>query len=835
MTARPAPSIKAARPDAEAWRRRAPELATWLSRLVNRIDVWGGYDPVRTSPRKEFRGKLALNDQILQGHFRARLSRDIIGLHTTSPENTSRFGAIEVDNHDDESEVAHRNLTAILAWRDRLIELGFTPPLEDSDGQGGFKLWIVFHEPVATATVFAFLQWIVGDYKDHGLVARPETFPKQPAIPPDGFGNWIRPPGRHHKREHWSRFWNGAEWLQGDAAVEHLLNTPLNDVMRIPEEALPQSEEPKQKPAAKRHAPGTDLLSEEEIVLRCVARIPNNDVVYDDWIKVLAAARSAGSNGRVHAAALEWSQRSAKHDDAKFEKTWKSLRRTDGNVATVGTLVHLAKENGCDVYAERKQELREKHRDTKRPAVLSDLKSTGRLLSDIGNAARFAIQHGQNVRFCHQWGKWIYWNSNRWVPDERGYIVKLAKQTALSILDEAKAAPESARDAIISHAKKAQMRERVAAMIDLAKPELAIASDELDADPSLLNTQSETLDLRTGNSHLHRREDYITKICRVSYARVDAPVFKKFLNRIFRTHPALIGYMQKVFGYAATGMTIEQVVFFLYGAGSNGKTTLLDAVQYALGDYSGKADRELLSASDRGSPQHPTNIADLQGKRLVTCSETNDGTRLDEAKLKDLSGETRMKARKMFKDFFEFTATHKIFLYSNHKPIVRGTDHGFWRRMRLIPFIETIADEEKDSKLPEKLQAEASGILAWIVEGCRRWREEGLDFPDEVKKATKLYQEEMDSIGLFIDEDCVEVDAAYAIDLYTAYARWCEEAGERPLSQKRLGTQLAERGYVSDRCGKTNRRTWTGIRLKTPEEKKQEAENAVNGSAQVNA
>jgi putative DNA primase/helicase len=272
--------------------------------------------------------------------------------------------------------------------------------------------------------------------------------------------------------------------------------------------------------------------------------------------------------------------------------------------------------------------------------------------------------------------------------------------------------------------------------------------------------------------------------------------------------------VQKSLGYASTGLTTEQVLFFLYGSGANGKTTLLDAVMYALGDYAGKADRDLLTA--REGAVHPTNVADLMGRRLVVCSETNEGTRLDEAKLKDLVGESRLKARFMRQDFFEFNATHKVFLYSNHKPMVRGTDFGFWRRMRLVPFVETIGDEEKDRDLPAKLQAEADGILAWLVEGCGLWRGEGLGTPDEVAKATEEYRQEMDSIGAFLSE-CCEVNTslqAAARDLYGAYTGYCEDVGEKPLSQKRLGAQLRERGLVSHRDSYSGRTIWRGIGLK---------------------
>jgi putative DNA primase/helicase len=330
----------------------------------------------------------------------------------------------------------------------------------------------------------------------------------------------------------------------------------------------------------------------------------------------------------------------------------------------------------------------------------------------------------------------------------------------------------------------------------------------------LLNVENGTVDLSTGTIYPHNRAHRITKICRAAYApNAQAPLFRKFLARIFRTHPALIDYMQRVIGYAATGLTTEQAFFFMHGGGQNGKTTLFDIATYILGDYAGKAAPDLLMTRDKSA--HPCDVADLQGLRLAVASETREGRRFDGARLKELTGETRLKARLMRENFFEFTPTHKVFLYSNHKPIVQETDFGFWRRMRLIPFVESIGEHEKDPDLLDKLKAEADGILAWIVAGAVRWHREGLGTPPEVAAATHEYRTEMDTIGAFLGECCVEdKDAAvYATPIYETYRRWAEEHGERVESQKRFGTLLRERGYRSDRCSRTGRQVWYGIRV----------------------
>jgi len=462
------------------------------------------------------------------------------------------------------------------------------------------------------------------------------------------------------------------------------------------------------------------------------------------------------------------------------------------------------------------------------------LGETAKLQTDVGNAARYAIQHGDDLQFCHSRGDHLIYDRNRWKWSDAGKPISMAKDTALNIYSESQAASRDAKvaqargdeDAAEKHAARAaelakwahssQKRERISAMIELAKPDLSILPDRLDSDPWLLNCKNGTIDLRTGDMRGHRREDFITRVANANYDKsATSPTFDAFLQRIFRSNPALIPFIQRAIGYASTGSVREQCLFFLHGKGANGKTTLIDAVQYALADYAGKADPDLLMMRD-GSSAHPTNVADLMGRRTVVCSETADGRRFDESKLKDLAGETRLKARFLYGDFFEFNATHKIFMYSNHKPVVRGTDYGFWRRMKLIPFLETIGENERDPDLLEKLKAEAGGILKWIVDGAIAWYREGLGTPPEVVKATNEYRTEMDSIGAFIKDSCVEGDrlVSSAKDLYEAYCKWCNENGEHPLSQKRLGQALGERNYISDRGGAGGRKTWRGIGLK---------------------
>jgi putative DNA primase/helicase len=435
-------------------------------------------------------------------------------------------------------------------------------------------------------------------------------------------------------------------------------------------------------------------------------------------------------------------------------------------------------------------------------------------LTDLGNARRLVHRHGRNLRYCWLWRKWLVWDGKRWVKDDTGEVYRLAKETVSSIYQEAAAAPnDEARKELGKHATRSEAGARIKEMVDLARSDVPVMPDELDASPDLLNTESGTIDLRTGELREHRREDLTTKIAPTTY-RPDAaaPTWEAFLERVLPGED-LRAFVQRAVGYSATGDTSEQCMFINHGGGANGKSTFQEAIAAALGDYAMRAPTEMLLA--KRSDGVPNDVARLKGARFVSASETEEGRRLAESRIKDLTGQDTITARFMKAEWFDFAPTHKLWLSTNHKPEIRGTDAAIWRRIRLVPWTVTIPPAEQDKKLPIALRHELPGILAWVVRGCLQWRREGLQAPDEVHKATGAYRAEMDVLAGFLAE-CCELHSGhweYAKDLYECYKRWCNENGERPEPQRKFGGRLGERGFQRDRGGSRGAGIWRGVRL----------------------
>jgi putative DNA primase/helicase len=356
--------------------------------------------------------------------------------------------------------------------------------------------------------------------------------------------------------------------------------------------------------------------------------------------------------------------------------------------------------------------------------------------------------------------------------------------------------------------------------------------DELDRDPWALNCPNGTLDLRSGKLRTHDPADLITRLAPVEYdAAAECPRFKRFLQETL-VDAGVISFVKRYSGYTLTGITRERLLAILYGFGKNGKTTLVELLRDVMGDYATNTDTEtILMRKYQGVGN---DVAALKGARFVSAAEVEQGRRLAESKVKQLTGRDTVTARFLFGEPFSFRPEFKLWLSTNNKPVIQGTDDAIWDRIKLIPFTQRFDGPRQDPKLPEKLRGELAGVLAWMVEGCLDWQEHGLGEPETVRAATDQYRAEMDTLAAFIEDRCVVRPGAVApaTPLYKQYQMWCDDAGEKPETQKMFGMRLRERGFVSDKMKRgphKDRKGWFGIGLRADHPDPEDPEDGDDG------
>jgi putative DNA primase/helicase len=429
----------------------------------------------------------------------------------------------------------------------------------------------------------------------------------------------------------------------------------------------------------------------------------------------------------------------------------------------------------------------------------SDQAAMAASLTDTGNADRFVAMWHHTVKYVPEWKKWMMWDSGRWLPDDVQNIIELAKTTARSILAEAAGlADRELQGLVAKHALQSQRLERLRAMVKLAEsmPEIIVRATDLDKDVMLFGVQNGVIDLKSGALRPAKPADYITRQAPVIFdSSADCQVFKRFLSAVSGNKEELVGYLQRIMGYGLTGATTEDCLFFFYGAGANGKSTLLNVIKELLGpDYCKQTAADTLMARAKGGA--PTNdIARLEGARVALSNEVEEGSRLAETLIKQLTGRDPIAVRYLYKEFFEFVPQFKIIIAGNHQPVVRGEDTGIWRRLKIVPFEVTIPLEQRDHTLPDKLRAELPGILNFAIQGCLRWQANGLQAPKEVEQAISEYKSEMDILGQWIEENC-EVDASKRISAsgaYSDYHGWAIRNGYQVLSANAFGRRLKNR------------------------------------------
>ena len=460
-------------------------------------------------------------------------------------------------------------------------------------------------------------------------------------------------------------------------------------------------------------------------------------------------------------------------------------------------------------------------------------------LNDLGNAHRMLMQHGDALIYAAGIG-WHTYDGSRYKRDTDDLAVRrLAFETCRLQLMQAFDAEGTAafKKAVLKWSIGMGNAGRISAMVGHAEPLAEIEPDRLDGDPLLLNCPNGTVNLRDGLLRPHARRDLITKITGYAYEPDAAcPTWERFLLEVFDGDATLVAFVQRALGYSMTGLTSEQVIFILHGAGSNGKSVFIETVSAVLNDYVKNCPASTWT-SNNASGGGPTNdVAALVGARFVPVIETEHDRHLAEALVKQATGGDKMTARFLHKEFFSFFPQFKLWFATNHRPRIRGTDYAIWRRILLLPFLVTFVDKEKavagqrikDRDLKNKLLAEGPGILAWMVRGCLDWQRIGLAQPDVVDDATSAYQASQDNISAFI-RDCCHLSRGLTCPvglLYAGYELWCAENDEEAVSKKMFGTNLDERGYPPGARTKRSRLR-KGIDLQ--EEYRRAAQEKVDG------
>jgi P4 family phage/plasmid primase-like protien len=585
-----------------------------------------------------------------------------------------------------------------------------------------------------------------------------------------------------------------------------------------------------------------------------------------DWVKDLFIEWSAQAQGlqdgqgrdiypgaeiceqRLHACVTNreidgpkpWNTESAKTADAKTadqDGTWDRE-----GAKTINTIYGLVRDRGWQpppLTREAKMELAERATQKVIETALQDehnernerdehneqneqrIYANEYFATDLGNAKQLIARYGADIRFVPERKSWIIWDGTQWCFDNDGAVMRLAKHMTREMISEAVKIEDSAeRREQIKHALKCQAAPRLAAMVLLAptEAEIVIGIAKLDADPMLLGVENGVIDLRTGQFREARREDFITMQARVTYdPTATCPNWQAFQLKITVGDRELIAYKQRFMGYFLTGVVKEEVMIFAYGTGNNGKSTERETVFSIMGDYAIAAASGLLIEQKTAEGATPE-VARLKGRRLVTINETREGDILNEARLKFLTGHDTISARYLYENPFDFYPTHKGMITTNHKPIVKGSDVGLWRRIHLWPYTVQIPNEEIERDFRErKLMPERSGILNWMLAGLRAYLQVGLSPPGAVLAATSAYREDMDIISQWLDERCIiQAEATIPTSMaYFDYQQWAKTEISWEFSPMKFRRNLTDRGFAAKK-GAKGQRLIVGLKLKEP-------------------
>jgi putative DNA primase/helicase len=531
---------------------------------------------------------------------------------------------------------------------------------------------------------------------------------------------------------------------------------------------------------------GLSLIGHTEDVIAALEIIPNDDLHWNDWMAMGLATVNASKGSETGWEAFEkWSAKSGSHNRrgaSDCRDHWEQWKRSPGDRIGIGYLM-LEAEKAEPGWVRPSRRARGESEAVGTPAGGKKKKpiATESIITEGKVADIFTATHAEQLRFDHTRGKWFLWNGARWRREE----TKLAYRWA----------HEKARRAAWGHAPKTVEQAGKASFaggverLAQARGAFAVTHEIWDADPWSLGTPGGVVDLRTGVTREARPEDYVTRSTAVAPAEgEDCPLWLKFLGEATGGDAGMIGFLRRWFGYCLTGITHEHALVFIHGDGGNGKSVVMNTIFGIMGGYATNAAMDTFVVT-RGD-KHTTDLAMLDGARMVMASEVEEGQTWAEARIKAITGGDSITARFMRQDNFTFIPRFKLTISGNHKPALKGVDNSTRRRFNIVPFNKRPA--MPDVELPEKLKAEWPAVLRWMVNGCLEWRRSGLGAPASVAAATDDYFESQDFFGRWIEDRC---DLGWGLKatpaaLLRSFEDWCRENKEEMTDSRRLRGML---------------------------------------------
>ncbi len=547
----------------------------------------------------------------------------------------------------------------------------------------------------------------------------------------------------------------------------------------------------------------------KEQVAEMLSHIPAQ-MEYIEWFGIVSAVGNYFDEATAISLIDEWSP--------DTERGTKYRIQNRGEKFGIGTVVYHAKNYGFDTSILFPDSHYSKYEVTNNGSLINKLTQEKEYQNtDMGNAERFVDAYKNVLRFNHTSGKWHIWNGKYWDAALKGEVYAYAKSCVRNMYDElTRLHSEEKKQNLFKHASKSESRNSISALLDLASKESNVACLQTDFDQNnyLFNTQNGTYNLKTNEFLPHKSTRMLSKVSEAFYdPEAKCYSFEDSMETIFNQDIELIKFVQRALGLTMCGAHLEEVLFFCYGTGKNGKSVFFNVLKMIFGTYFQKAPTEMLMVNQNDSI--PNDIARLPAARLVTAAELPENKAFNENKVKDLTGGDPILGRFLHKEFFEFIPTHTLWIYGNHKPNIKGTDAGIWRRICMIPFTVTIPEAERrpQQELMADFEREKSGILNWVIEGWVDYQKNGLKPPKSVLKATQEYREEQDKVLEFMNECCEIASTKYvvAIDLYKKYAEFCDENKEYPLGKKKFYACIEEKDFIKSEIRNGKKKHFIGI------------------------